>query len=95
MKFCFGDIVVVDGTYIGVICKSWIRDNKEIIYEVYVRSYNCIKEYKEKDIERYMVRHKELNDEEIGYQKEVLNPYLSQKDIDLYSEMLNKCLTYL
>lgn len=90
MKFCFGDIVVVDGTCIGVICKSWIRDNKEIIYEVYVRSYNCIKKYKEKDIERYMVRHKELNDEEIEYQKEALNPYISQKEIDLYSEILNK-----
>jgi hypothetical protein len=90
MKFCFGDIVVVDGTCIGVICKSWIRDNKEIIYEVYVRSYSCIKKYKEKDIERYMVRHKELNDEEIEYQKEALNPYISQKEIDWYSEILNK-----
>lgn len=90
MNFCFGDIVIVEDNLIGVVVKSWIRDNKEIIYEVYVRSYNCIKKYKEKDIERYMVRHKELNDEEIEYQKEALNPYISQKEIDLYSEILNK-----
>ena len=37
-------------------------------YEVYVRSYNCIKEYDERDIERYKVRHKELNEEEMYYQ---------------------------
>ena len=44
MKFCFGDIVVVEGNLIGVICKSWCRNNKEIYYEVYVRSCNGIKE---------------------------------------------------
>ena len=65
MKFCFGDIVVIEGNLIGIIVKSWIRNNKEIIYEVYVRSYSEIKEYKEADIQRYMVRHKELNDEEL------------------------------
>ena len=51
MKFCFGDIVVVEENLIGVVCKSWIRNNKEIYYEVYVRSYNEIKEYKEEDIQ--------------------------------------------
>ena len=62
MKFCFGDIVIVENYLIGVICKSWIKNNKEIYYEVYVRNYNCIKEYNEDDIHRYMVRHKELNE---------------------------------
>ena len=30
MKFCFGDIVIVENYLIGVICKSWIKNNKEI-----------------------------------------------------------------
>ena len=74
MKYTFGDIVVVEGILIGVIVKSWIRNNEEIIYEVYVRNLNNIKEYKEKDIQRYMVRHKELNEEEIEYQNNAINP---------------------
>ena len=89
MKFCFGDIVVVEGNLIGVICKSWIRDNKEIIHEVYVRSYNQIKEYPEKDIQRYMVRHKELNEEELDYQKEALNPFITEEEIKKFCESLN------
>lgn len=88
MKFCFGDIVVVEGFYIGVICKTWIRKNKEIYYEVYVRSFNTIKEYNENDIQRYMVRHKELNEEEIIYQKEVLHPFVTEEEIKKFSEMM-------
>lgn len=69
MKFLFGDIVVVEGNLIGVIVKSWETTLSKIrFYEVYVRSYNCIKEYDEEDIERYKVRHKELNEEEMYYQ---------------------------
>ena len=90
MNFCFGDIVIVEDNLIGVVVKSWIHNNKEVRHEVYVRSFNSIKEYAEKDMRRYMVRHKELSDEEIEYQKEALNPYISQKEIDLYSEILNK-----
>lgn len=66
MKFCFGDIVVVDKIQIGVIVKSWVGKTNN--YDVYVRSYNGIKNYNESKIERYMVRHKYLNDEEIEYQ---------------------------
>lgn len=66
-KFLFGDIVVVAGNLIGVICKTW-QCNKGYYYEVYVRNYNRIIEYYEWDIERYRVRHKELNDEEMEYQ---------------------------
>lgn len=75
MKFCFGDIVVVEENLIGVIVKSWIHstDNgKEYEYEVYVRDFNSIVDYNEKDIERYMVRHKELDDQEIEYQRNVI-----------------------
>mgnify|MGYP007012495319 CR=1 FL=1 len=75
MKFCFGDIVVVEENLIGVIVKSWIHPTdkgKEFEYEVYVREYNFIQQYKEKEIERYMVRHKYLNDEEIEYQKNAI-----------------------
>lgn len=68
MKFCFGDIVVVEGSLIGVIVKNWESTTRGYYYEVYVRNYNCIKEYDETAIERYMVRHKELNDEEYLYQ---------------------------
>ena len=73
MKFCFGDIVVVEGAYIGVIVKSWISSQKGVIHEVYVRSYGNIVEYKEADIQRYMVRHKYLNEEELEYQANAIN----------------------
>ena len=71
MKFCFGDIVVVEGNLIGVVVKSWI--SRENNYDVYVRSYNRILNYPESDIERYMVRHKELNVEEMEWQTNAVN----------------------
>lgn len=73
MKFCFGDIVVVEEELIGVIVKSW-KDikNKKFTYEVYVRSYNNIITYDEDKIERYMVRHKYLSDEEKEYQNDTV-----------------------
>jgi hypothetical protein len=73
MKFCFGDIVVVEGAYIGVIVKSWISSKNGVVHEVYVRIYNSIVEYKEADIQRYMVRHKYLNEEELEYQANAIN----------------------
>lgn len=75
MKFCFGDIVVVEGNLIGVVVKSWITYSKgEKIrnYDVYVRMKNTIQNYREEEIERYMVRHKYLNDEELEYQHDVI-----------------------
>lgn len=72
MKFTFGDIVVVDSNLIGVIVKCWqksLSGKKSAHYEVYVRNYNSIQEYNENEIQRYLVRHKELNDEEMYYQK--------------------------
>lgn len=68
MKFLFGDIVVVEKSLIGVIVKSWESNKRGKYYEVYVRNYSKIVEYDEKDIERYKVRHKELNEEELHYQ---------------------------
>lgn len=69
MKFCFGDIVVVEGGLIGVVVKSWGKSflGKPRNYDVYVRSWNIIQNYDEEDIERYMVRHKELTKEELEY----------------------------
>lgn len=87
MSFCFGDIVVVEGNLIGVVVKSWIRDNKDISHEVYVRSFNTIKEYSEKDIKRYMVRHKELSNEEMEYQHDAENPFISDEEV---KDFLNK-----
>lgn len=74
MKFCFGDIVVVDENLIGVVVKSWINGKgNSHYYEVYVRMYNGIKDYNEDEIERYMVRHKYLNEEEMEYQRDTVN----------------------
>lgn len=71
MKLCFGDIVVVDGIQIGVVVKCWCGSlqGRPPSYDVYVRNYNLIKNYPENKVERYMVRHKYLNEEEIEYQK--------------------------
>lgn len=68
-KFLFGDIVVVERLLIGVVVKVWenLKENS-YTYEVYVRNYNKIVEYKENEIERYRVRHKYLNEEEQEYQ---------------------------
>lgn len=68
-KFLFADIVVVEKNLIGVILKTWISDAKqEIKYDVYVRSENSIEEFREDEVERYRVRHKELDDTELHYQ---------------------------
>lgn len=73
MNFTFGDIVVVEENLIGVVVKSWVHYNpKHIKHEVYVRDFNCIKEYEEKDMQRYMVRHKYLSDEEMEYQRNAI-----------------------
>lgn len=69
MKFCFGDIVVVDNSLIGVVVKCWCNKT----YDVYVRNYNSIKSYNEHEIHRYMVRHKHLNEEELEYQHNVIH----------------------
>lgn len=73
MKFAFGDIVVVEDRYIGVVVKCWqksIRGTIPANCDVYVRSFNCIKNYYESEIQRYMVRHKELDESEYYYQKQ-------------------------
>ena len=74
MKFCFGDIVIVDDFQIGVIVKSWCG-TKENNYDVYVRSYDEIKNYREPRIQRYMVRHKYLSEEERQYQYNAINGF--------------------
>lgn len=72
MKFCFGDIVVVYGDRIGVVVKSWVNLNSnKYTYEVYVRTANRIITFDEDQIQRYMVRHKVLSEEELFYQKNI------------------------
>lgn len=80
MKYTFGDIVIVDGQNIGVIVKSWItqyraKDAKreKINHMVYVRIDNVIREYPESKIERYLVRHKYLDEDEKEYQYNAVN----------------------
>ena len=69
MKFLFGDIVIINKNQIGVIIKTWDKLSINIYeYEVYNRITNQIETYLEKDIEKYRVRHKYLNEEEMEYQ---------------------------
>ena len=75
-NFTFGDIVIVEGNLIGVVVKSWEKSSKGTIpahHEVYVRSFNSIKEYTEDQMRRYLVRHKELDDDEMYYQDKMDN----------------------
>ena len=61
MKFCFGDIVVVEENLIGVVVKSWITYSKgEKIrnYDVYVRMKNAIQNYREEEIDAQQREHK-------------------------------------
>ena len=88
MKFTFGDIVVVDNNQIGVVVKSWIHNNNAMKYEVYVRSLNQIVEYTENDIERYMVRHKELSEEEMEWQHNATHPFISESQLNDWRVML-------
>jgi len=73
MKYCFGDIVVVRGNLIGVVLKSWIRYSStgKVFheYEVYVRMSRQIEVFLEEEMERYMVRHKYLDQEEMEWQR--------------------------
>jgi len=67
-RFLFGDIVVVNKSDIGVICKAWEKSNGKYEYEVYVRLANSIIIFAEEDIDRYRVRHKYLSEEEMEWQ---------------------------
>jgi len=66
MRFQFGNVVVVDGGMIGVICKSWANGT----HDVYVRSYNGIREFHEKNIAHFIYS-KELSDEEMEFYNEI------------------------
>ena len=70
VKFCFGDIVVVNGDEIGVVVKSWQKSMKgrEPEHEVYCRMSGIIETFTESQMQRYMVRHKYLNEEELQWQ---------------------------
>lgn len=73
MKYTFGDIVVIKGSLVGVIVKTWINQHSQVTHDVYVRMSNKILPYAENEIERYMVRHKYLNEEEQEYQYNAIN----------------------
>ena len=62
MSFQFGNVVVVDEDQIGVIVKSWADST----YDVYVRSYNSIRQYHEDDISHFIYS-KELSGEEKSF----------------------------
>ena len=60
--FQFGNIVVVDGDQIGVIVKTWGGYS----YDVYVRSENRIREFKEAGIDHF-VYSKQLSEDEVRF----------------------------
>jgi hypothetical protein len=69
LKFLFGDIVVINKNQIGVVVKTWEKLSLNTYeYEIYNRMTSKIESYLEKDVERYRVRHKYLNEEEMDYQ---------------------------
>lgn len=69
LKFLFGDIVVVNKKQIGVVVKTWEKLALNTYeYEVYNRMTCKIESYLEKDIERYRVRHKYLDKQEMEWQ---------------------------
>lgn len=71
MKYCFGDIVVVNRDEIGVIVKCWQKSTKglEPEYEVYCRMSGGIDTFPESQVQRYMVRHKYLDEQELEWQR--------------------------
>lgn len=80
MKYCFGDIVVVCGNLIGVVLKSWVRyvaGERDPVteHEVYVRMSGEIKVFGEGDMDRYMVRHKVLDEHELEYQRNAMEGF--------------------
>ncbi|MDD5359455.1 MAG: hypothetical protein PHI79_08395 [Sulfurovaceae bacterium] len=66
-KFQFSNVVVVMEDKIGVIVKTWgassTGSKRGIHYEVYVRYFNAILEFDEKDI-KHFVYSKELQEYE-------------------------------
>jgi hypothetical protein len=62
-RYQFGNVVVVENDFIGVIVKSWDCSDGTFSHEVYVRAYNKIKEYQESEIKHYIYS-KELSEEE-------------------------------
>ena len=61
-KFQFSNVVVVDENLIGCIVKTWGASKmRGVHYDVYVRSYNGIKEYDEDEI-KHFVYDKELEE---------------------------------
>jgi hypothetical protein len=69
MKFLFGDIVVINENQIGVVVKAWEKFSSNTYeYEIYNRMTSRIETYLEDEVERYRVRHKYLNEEEMEYQ---------------------------
>jgi hypothetical protein len=64
-KFQFGNVVVVNKEFIGVIVKTW-QGKDGFNYDVYVRYYSTIENYKEADIKHYIYS-KELSTEEVDW----------------------------
>lgn len=69
MKFLVGDFVVYKKVFIGIVLKIWYSPQNGYSYDVYIRSWSRIDEIPEDQLERYRVRHKELNEEEMEYQR--------------------------
>ncbi len=64
--FQFSNVVVVDKNMIGVIVKSWGDRIKGYDYDVYVRGYNSLVNYHEKEI-KHFVYSKNLSYDELDF----------------------------
>lgn len=64
--FNFGSIVIVEGNLVGVVVKSWDSTKEGYNHDVYVRSYNSIKNYKESELTA-IIYDKELSEEQLEY----------------------------
>lgn len=65
-KYNFADVVIVEENLIGVVVKCWESSRSGFNYDVYVRSFNSIVNYRESTIMRFQYN-KELSDEDLEF----------------------------
>lgn len=57
---------MIENGLVGIVVKSWESSRGGFNYDVYVRSFNGIKNYQENEM-RHFVYDKELSDEDLGF----------------------------
>lgn len=62
MKYQFSNVVVVENNLVGVVVKSWANNT----HEVYVRYFNSVRTYKEKEM-KHLIYDKVLDDDSLEF----------------------------